>query len=195
MVDVVHLASQWEAARNVISLVFEEEGPDKSHFRLFVGGDLVAANQSTLESMKISFIVNCAVGFPNQFEHTGVKYHQVPILDVKGADLLSHIPSTLQFIENARSKHASVLVHCMWGISRAPSIIIAYLMHSKRYTLSDALRKLTEVRPAVRPNPSFVRQLLEWESSCFGIENCGSIDLEEYRTAYHLSYAAGEPRT
>jgi dual specificity phosphatase 12 len=56
----------------------------------------------------------------------------------------------------------SILVHCDLGISRSPTIIIAYLMrkyHAKREDVLAFVRS----KQKVKPNANFTRQLQIWE--------------------------------
>jgi protein-tyrosine phosphatase len=45
---------------------------------------------------------------------------------------------------------ANVVVHCMCGIRRSPSVIIAYLMASQDMSLSDSLLHVKEKRMSSR---------------------------------------------
>ena len=50
------------------------------------------------------------------------------------------------------------------GISRAPSIAIAYVMFKLGLSAADALQLVKERRQCVRPNPGFAAQLKLWEA-------------------------------
>ncbi|CAC9502421.1 putative putative dual-specificity protein phosphatase [Leishmania infantum JPCM5] len=56
----------------------------------------------------------------------------------------------------------AVAVHCMVGVSRSASVVVAYLI--KKYGLSqdDAISLIRCTRPVVQPNPGFQRQLSMW---------------------------------
>ena len=179
------IMEKFEFARKELSLIFEEEPvSDGKCFRLFIGGDAVAENQTLLIQNNITSVLNCTIGFPNCFE--SILYHRVPILDVKGTDILAHLPDAMNFISKSRTEKRSILIHCMWGMSRAPSIALAYLIKAERINLSEALKRLVLARSSVRPNPSFVRQLLIWEQRHICQAN-GSVDLEQYKAAYQLN--------
>ena len=52
-----------------------------------------------------------------------------------------------------------VLVHCNAGVSRAPSIVIGYLMLREGLPFEDAYGQVKVARPSVCPNPGFYQQL------------------------------------
>ena len=61
----------------------------------------------------------------------------------------------------------AILVHCMAGISRSPSVVAAYLMRAEGLSLADALAAIVSVRPIVSPNRGFLVQLAAWnEMGC-----------------------------
>ena len=57
-----------------------------------------------------------------------------------------------------------MLVHCVGGISRSSTIVIAYLMLKHGYTLNDAYDFVKAKKSNVAPNFSFMQQLLDFES-------------------------------
>lgn len=57
-----------------------------------------------------------------------------------------------------------VLVHCHAGVSRSPTLILAYLMQSKKMTFSQAMDFLQIARPCVELNFGFHYQLQKLET-------------------------------
>lgn len=55
-----------------------------------------------------------------------------------------------------------VLVHCRAGMSRSPTIVIAYLMYKNKWGWSQAFDYVYE-RRMICPNSGFIRQLKEYE--------------------------------
>jgi dual specificity phosphatase 12 len=51
---------------------------------------------------------------------------RIPVEDVDYEDLLIHLPSACQFIEEALRGGGNVLVHCVQGISRSAAVVAAY---------------------------------------------------------------------
>jgi len=48
--------------------------------------------------------------------------------------------SCLLYVDSVRESSSRVLVHCLAGISRSPTIVIAYVMHHLRLSIDDAYR-------------------------------------------------------
>lgn len=67
------------------------------------------------------------------------------------------------FIEEARRNRCNILVHCKAGISRSPTIAIAYLMKWKRLHLQEAYNLVKRCRPQISPNLNFMGQLVSYE--------------------------------
>jgi dual specificity phosphatase 12 len=62
----------------------------------------------------------------------------------------------------------AVLVHCDLGISRSPTVIIAYLMRKFSAKLEDVLA-FVQTKQRVKPNTNFIRQLQVWEQTGYQI--------------------------
>jgi protein-tyrosine phosphatase len=54
-------------------------------------------------------------------------------------------------------------VHCRNGVSRSGMLVVAYELHKNRWSRDEALEFVRAKRPIVRPNPAFMKRLLEWE--------------------------------
>ncbi|XP_055007862.1 dual specificity protein phosphatase 19 isoform X2 [Boleophthalmus pectinirostris] len=76
-----------------------------------------------------------------------------------GSQDAAHDFSTLQ-----KHKKGVVLVHCNTGVSRAPAVVIGYLMSCDGMSFEDALSLVRTARPNSAPNPGFMEQLQKYQS-------------------------------
>lgn len=67
--------------------------------------------------------------------------------------------------DEARETGGRVLVHCQAGVSRSPTIVIAYLMKHTRMTMVDSYKFVKSRRLIISPNLNFMGQLVEWETA------------------------------
>lgn len=66
--------------------------------------------------------------------------------------------------ERVKEEGGKVLVHCEAGISRSPTICMAYIMKTQRLQLEQAFDVIRQRRAIISPNFSFMGQLLQFES-------------------------------
>lgn len=62
-----------------------------------------------------------------------------------------------------RKNGSKCLVHCKMGVSRSASTVIAYAMKEYGWNLDRAYDYVKERRTVTKPNPSFMRQLEEYQ--------------------------------
>ncbi|EKM57957.1 uncharacterized protein PHACADRAFT_139436 [Phanerochaete carnosa HHB-10118-sp] len=84
---------------------------------------------------------------------------QISIDDTENEDILKHLVVAITFIQAELDKGRGVLVHCVAGISRSTSVVVAYLMYSRGLGPEDALSLIRKARPQVEPNDNFLAQL------------------------------------
>lgn len=68
-----------------------------------------------------------------------------------GDDIACYFEETFQWINNAIINNGTILVHCQAGISRSPTIIIAYLMKRDKLKYKDAYLLVKDIRPIIDP--------------------------------------------
>ncbi len=85
---------------------------------------------------------------------------RVPIYDTKDEPIELYFESAAAFIHVHLSNGKGVLIHCHAGVSRSVTLLVYYMMRHRGYrTPEEALEKIREVRPYVRPNSGFLRKL------------------------------------
>ncbi|MGH0129064.1 UNVERIFIED_CONTAM: hypothetical protein FKN15_015663 [Acipenser sinensis] len=72
--------------------------------------------------------------------------------------------SLMKETDCVRQVGGKVLVHCEAGISRSPTICMAYIMKTKRLSLEEAFDFIKQRRGLISPNFGFMGQLLQFES-------------------------------
>ncbi|TYZ62318.1 hypothetical protein PybrP1_009482 [[Pythium] brassicae (nom. inval.)] len=130
---------------------------------LFVGGAAAAKNRAALRAAGVTHVINCAANVAPDFFPDDFVYYNLRLRDHSSQDIARHFYTVFDFIETARRRGGRVFVHCVKGISRSPTMAIAYLMWYKRIGMYKALDLLRQARPVVDPNAGFIFQLTEWE--------------------------------
>lgn len=135
---------------------------------LYLGNATDAANEALLKESNIHYILNLTKTIPNYFlNNSSYRYKQIKIEDSCGEDIKGICGEAINFIEMAKAENSAVLIHCQGGVSRSPTVTIAYLMHLKQVSLKEAYEFVKTRRPCIAPNLNFMGQLLEMEQSKF----------------------------
>ncbi|NXQ76926.1 DS13B phosphatase, partial [Quiscalus mexicanus] len=132
---------------------------------IYVGDAWAARSKTTLQSLKITHILNAADG-PYSI-NTGAKYYTdlqieyygVEAFDDPAFDLSIFFYDAANFIRKAlNSSGGKVFVHCAMGVSRSATLVLAFLMIHENMTLVDALKTVSTHRN-ICPNTGFLSQL------------------------------------
>lgn len=91
------------------------------------------------------------------------QYLVVELADTFTENLIPKIPEVKQFMDNCLKGGGKVLLHCNSGMSRAPSLVIAYIMEKYGLDFRTALEFVQQRRFCIQPNDAFEQQLQEYE--------------------------------
>ncbi|KAG1738593.1 protein-tyrosine phosphatase-like protein [Suillus paluster] len=112
----------------------------------------------------------------------------IPVQDSEYEDLLIYLPQGCNFIQSALDQGGKVLVHCVMGVSRSPTVVCAYreftslcslhslwnayfgctlgqVMSTQRLSAHAAIQYVRKRRPEIHPNYGFMKQLITF-SEC-----------------------------
>jgi protein-tyrosine phosphatase len=113
---------------------------------------------------RVTHIVNVAKEVPNFHKCTSdILYLHLSLTDVPEQQIFPYFQVIVPFIENAIENDGVVLVHCVAGMSRSASFVLAYLMKRFGWTLNESLEFVTEKRSIVKPNSGFIEHLKLYE--------------------------------
>lgn len=128
---------------------------------IFVSDLNTAGDLHQLKMAGITHVINLS-GAPNRFP-SSFQYLEIKVPDLPNAPISGVFPITNNFISTALKQGGKVLVHCHAGISRSPTIVIAYLMKEYGQSWQSMLRYLQQKRSIVNPNWGFINQLSHQE--------------------------------
>ncbi|NXW58082.1 DS22A phosphatase, partial [Eurystomus gularis] len=83
--------------------------------------------------------------------------------DSSSQNLLQHFKECIKFIHECRLGGGGCLVHCLAGVSRSTTVLVAYLMTVTELGWETCLAATKAVRSYVSPNFGFQQQLQEYE--------------------------------
>ncbi|KAJ5562828.1 dual specificity phosphatase Yvh1 [Penicillium sp. DV-2018c] len=160
---------------------------------LFLGNVEASHNRDLLQKNRINAIVSLTdarwVWWSSATRKAGIPEHRhrwVQCVDSSTQDLLAHMSDICDFIDQMASPALSslsslpvdhkdttndepgdassgILIHCDLGISRSPTIIVAYLMRKLRIQKVDVLN-FVQSKQKVKPSSNLTRQLQVWEN-------------------------------
>ncbi|KAJ8620744.1 hypothetical protein MRB53_029273 [Persea americana] len=151
--------------------------PSKIENGLFLGSRGAAFNEKRLKYLKVTHILTVrnsdSTPYPNDFKYKTIKVNDQPQENIR-----CHFYECFQFIDEARKGGGGILVHCRAGVSRSATIVIAYLMKTRKMNLVQALDYVQRRRPKIKPNEGFMVQLGEFENSLAGADAKAIVWLE-----------------
>ena len=127
---------------------------------LYLGNLSAAENIDNLKALGIKKVLSVLDDFAwpkygdSQFIHKTFS-----IQDFDNQNIIKHFGECLNFIKG----DDKVLVHCAAGASRSATIVIAYIMWTKKMPFKDALEFVQQKRFIVYPNCGFRDQLQLFE--------------------------------
>jgi protein-tyrosine phosphatase len=135
---------------------------------LFLGGHGSVNNIENLKRLKITHVLNMAQELdlnPDEY----MNEHQIKLVNIQAKDartynIRSDFDKAFYFIDSAlQEQNGRIVINCARGISRSATIVIAYMMFRFNMSLSEAHNIVSRLRPHVRPNSNFRRQLEQFE--------------------------------
>ena len=144
--------------------------------QIYLGSAQAAKQLDGLQAKGITHIVNIA---GKQYFPSNFVYHQAHFSDKNDADLeVEDWNDIFTFIQENSNPNAVFFIHCMGGVSRSPSVVLAWLVWSKQYTFRDALILVKKKRPGIKPRKEFLELVRQIELTQFGDNSVESQDLQ-----------------
>ena len=133
--------------------------------------NLILTNYSSVQKLlsspnpKITHILTVAEGlsFAKEALSLHIQYKLIPAEDFEDFNLLEYFDEMTDFIHECLMNQGSIIVHCLMGISRSATAVIAYLIKYKGFTMEEGLKLVKEKRDVARPNKGFLDQLKQYE--------------------------------
>ena len=94
------------------------------------------------------------------YTRVGIQFLGVPAIDLNSFPLMEYFQKAADWIEKILKEGGVVLVHCVKGISRSATLIIAFLIIKRKMTLQEAILMMKKKR-SIAPNEGFMQQLIE----------------------------------
>lgn len=168
---------------------------------LWIGSIYSLSAHISFEKYNINHIVSMVRGELPANQVAGYSHLHVEMDDDEEENIMQYLPETNKFLEEACGEWMTklaesgkyknypeidesvqleyphnpdppgVLVHCMAGISRSSTVVIAYLMKKLGLTAEQGLALVKAGRKIANPNPSFVEQLKIYEQCGYEISD------------------------
>ena len=133
---------------------------------LFLSGFKKASRIYLLQKYRITHILTLCEDippcFPDQFTYC---VHSID--DSPGVNIRALLSETNNFIDQAIAQNGHVLVHCLMGVSRSATAVIAYVMWKKHMRFAEAIAFVKGKHDDTDPNGGFIQQLQDYQCALF----------------------------
>ncbi|XP_064628774.1 dual specificity protein phosphatase 14-like [Lineus longissimus] len=133
---------------------------------LFLCG-VMARKMDRLRQLGITSVINCTIEIANIKCHD-IECVQIQVDDLPTASLGPYFDRCADKIHQVRRRGGKTLVHCVAGVSRSASLVMAYLMKYQGMNLREAYYYTKARRSVIRPNVGFWKQLIDFEKRLHG---------------------------
>lgn len=127
----------------------------------------MAATETNLNKHGITCVITVCKEVP-RVSLKKIDAIKLDVLDRPNECLIKYFDSIADKIKEVSDKNGKTLVHCVAGVSRSTTMVLAYLMKHGKMMLRDAHDYVKSRRPFIRPNLGFWKQLVEYELKLYG---------------------------
>lgn len=133
---------------------------------IYLGSAFNAAMYDQLKELKISLIINVTHEIRNYYEDE-FEYKRYDLYDNNQHTIKTYLDQALNDLLEYKDKPGNVLIHCHMGASRSATLVIYYLMKTKKhddgrdYTFDDAVDFLKSKRSIINPTFRFTKDLAQ----------------------------------
>lgn len=138
---------------------------------LYLGNMDAALNTDLLNLFKIRAVLSVDDKFEHSYFNSKVRAaHQISahktlrVKDSADEDISEAVFQAIDFLE-LQLQRTNVLVHCFAGVSRSPTIVLAYLLRSAGCSLEQAFLYVKSKRAGIRPCGQFIDFLIKFEAA------------------------------
>lgn len=147
---------------------------------IYLGNHVDAANQVQLKKLGITHILNVSSEVENEHPNH-FKYIRFILNDEEDVQISDRFHEAFAYFDEIKASNGRILVHCHQGVSRSATIVLAYLMHSKKFSLKQSYDFVKNRRKQIMPNIGFWYQLEKFEKYCYDENN--KLPAEEQKAA------------
>lgn len=130
---------------------------------LYLGSMFAGFNPLYLSNQGVQSVLQVCPSIPLNSQERNINRWVISLPDVPETQLLPYFQYTCSWIQHQLRNGNPVLVHCMAGVSRSATIIIAYLMWNYKWNLRQAFQYVQRRRRIINPNHGFISQLQKWQ--------------------------------
>ena len=136
-----------------------EDDIDQITETIYLGNIDAAFNKKKLKQLGIKKVLTVMSAFGNHYSPHEFIHKSIDVDDDFRTNIICHFKECISFIEGKDK----IFVHCAAGMSRSPTIVIAYIMWKKKLRLNEAIKFVKEKRSIISPNDNFMNQLKIFE--------------------------------
>ena len=126
--------------------------------KIFVGNSNGAKDKNKLKELEITHILIIGAYLYEYFPEELI-YKTILCEDSENEDISIFFTEAFDFIDSS----SKILIHCYAGVSRSPSVVIAYLMWKKKKNYSQVYSFVKNKRKTTSPNNGFKRTLINFD--------------------------------
>lgn len=140
---------------------FKEKDMDKITNNIWLGNISSATNIKNLKRLGIKKVLSILENpVPKYTREDNIKHGILKVVDSPEQNVIQYFGNCLRFMNGEEN----ILVHCMGGCSRSPTIVIAYIMWKYMLSYNKAFEFVNRKRPFIFPNNGFKEQLKLFET-------------------------------
>ena len=125
---------------------------------IYIGNLATIFDTESLKSKNIKNVLSALTGCEGPYPEN-YNYLNLDLIDDEYENIIDKFDKSNLFIQKALDNDEKILVHCISGVSRSSTLVIAYLIDKFNKPPSEIIEMLRLKRPKINPNANFLNQL------------------------------------